>query len=61
MKIKYIKTENFTIFTSLLAIENVQNHFIFKFLILISLFGEISPIKKKGGLRFQNPTMKFEL
>jgi hypothetical protein len=48
--------ENLAIFTkrkknfpSLLAIEKLQNHFIFE--LLISLFGEISPVKKKKAVK----------
>jgi hypothetical protein len=37
------------LFLSLLAIESFKNHFIFK--VLISLFGEILPMKKKLGLK----------
>jgi len=32
---------------SLLAIKNLQNQFIFKIIFLISLFGEILPVKKR--------------
>ncbi len=52
LKTNYRKLGNFLNFfslTSLLAIENLQNHFILNVcLFLISLFGKILPIKTKA-------------
>lgn len=45
MKIKYMILTILTLFFSLLAIENLKHHFFFKF--LISIFDEISPVKKR--------------
>ncbi len=46
LKTKYIKMVIFTsFFFSRLAMEGLQNHFIFKF--LISSFGKNSPVKRR--------------
>jgi hypothetical protein len=46
MKTNYVNLAILTFFCLLLATENLKNHFFFDF--LISLFGEISPVKNKG-------------